>query len=198
MIRTLWITAISIVLVEPVTAHVVLQRMEGNAGYQEYVTIAVPHGCGVSPTTAVRVKIPEGILIVVPEPKAGWLTKIVRRKLAEPMAGEGGAKVTEVIDEVSWTNGNLPVDQLGLFTLLVRTPDAPGRVLFFKTIQKCVVGETKWVDTIAQGEPTWKLWARPAPSPFMLLKKADAPQLGATMQQIMEERSKLGSPSATR
>ena len=198
MIRTLTTFLTSSFLAFPATAHVALQNMEGHAGYQEYVTIVVPHGCGASPTTQVRVKIPEGIMIVAPEQKAGWVTAIIRRKLAEPTIGEGGAKVTEVIDEVSWSNGNLPIDQLGLFTLLVRTPDTPGRVLFFKTIQKCVAGETKWVDTIPQGEPTWKMWARPAPAPFMVLKKPDAPQLGATMQQILEERSKLGAPSATR
>ena len=33
------------------SAHVVLQKWTAYAGYQEYVTLAVPHGCGASPTT---------------------------------------------------------------------------------------------------------------------------------------------------
>ena len=179
-------------------SHVVLQKWEAYAGYQEYVTFVVPHGCGNSPTVEVRVKIPDGITIAAPEQKAGWVTKITRRKLSEPIIGEGGARVSEVVDEVSWSSGNLPADQLGLFTVLVRTPDAPGRVLYFKTIQKCAQGETRWVDVIPEGEPTWKLWARPAPSPFLVLKKTEQPQLGASMQQILEERKRLGSPSAPR
>lgn len=193
-------TAVLLTAILPTLAspHVVLRQWEAYAGYQEYVTVVVPHGCGTSPTVEVRVKIPDGVIIAVPEQKAGWVTKITRRKLSEPIIGEGGSRVSEVVDEVSWSNGNLPMDQLGLFTVLVRTPDTPGRVLYFKTIQKCAQGEARWVDVIPDGEPTWKLWARPAPSPFLVLKKAEQPQLGASMQQILEERKRLAPSSAPR
>lgn len=172
------------------TAHVVLQNWEAFAGFQEYVTVVVPHGCGASPTTELRVKIPDGIVILVPEEKPGWQTIVTKRKLPSPLAGEGGAKISEVIDEVVWTGGSLPGDRLGRFTMLARMPDAPGTVIFFKTVQKCAQGETRWIDTIAAGEPTWKIWASASPSPFVLLKKAPAPQLGATMPQILEERAR--------
>jgi uncharacterized protein YcnI len=177
----------------PASAHVVLQKWTAYAGYQEYVTLAVPHGCGDSPTTEIRVRIPEGITIVVPEDKPGWTTKIVKRKLPAPVSGEGGTKISEVIDEIAWSGGSLGTDRLGLFTMLARMPDAPpGTVLFFKTIQTCAKGETRWVDTIPAGEPAWKIWAQPAPSPFLELEKPPGPQLGATMQQIGAERAKRG------
>jgi uncharacterized protein YcnI len=176
----------------PASAHVVMQKWTASAGYQEYLTLAVPHGCGDSPTTGIRVKIPDGISILVPEDKPGWTTTIVKRKLPAPVSGEGGAKVTEVIDEIAWTGGNLGIDRLGLFTMLARMPDAPGTVLFFKTIQTCAKGEVRWVDTIPKGEPAWKIWATPAPSPFVELQRAPGPQLGATMQQIGAERAKRG------
>ena len=188
--------AASVLAVPLASAHVVLQKWTAFAGYQEYVTLAVPHGCGASPTTEVRVKIPDGITIVVPEDKPGWTTRVVKRKLPAPVGGEGGTKITEVVDEIAWSGGSLATDRLGLFTMLARMPDAPGTVIYFKTIQTCATGETRWVDTIPAGEPTWKLWALPAPSPFIEVQKPPGPQLGATMQQIGAERAKRGGAAA--
>lgn len=171
-----------------VYAHVVLQNLEGVAGYQEYVTVVVPHGCGLSSTTELRVKIPEGIYILVPEDKPGWQTRVKNRKLDRALPGEGGLKITEVADEVSWVGGNLPPDRLGRFTMLVRLPNSPGATLYFKTFQKCAQGESRWIDTVAEGEPAWKVWATEHPSPFLVIKPSMAPQLGATMEQIAAER----------
>lgn len=171
-------------------AHVVLQRWEAPAGYQEYVTLVVPHGCGASPTTELRIKIPDGVFILVPEEKAGWQIRVTKRKLPAPITGESGSKISEVVDEVVWTGGQLPIDRLGLFTMVVRLPDAPGTIIYFKTIQKCAQGETRWIDTIAAGEPAWKIWATNFPSPFIELKQAPGPQLGATMQEIVSERAR--------
>ncbi len=191
--------AAALVLATPwASAHVVTQKWTAYAGYQEFVTLAVPHGCGDSPTTAVRVKVPDGITIIVPEDKPGWTTRVTKRKLPAPISGEGGTKVSEVVDEIAWTGGSLATDRLGLFTMLARMPDAAGTVIFFKTIQTCAKGETRWVDTIAAGEPTWKIWATPAPAPFIELQKAPGPQLGATMPQIGAERARRGGGPAAK
>jgi uncharacterized protein YcnI len=183
----------ALALLSPLASgHVVLQRWAAPAGYQEYVTLVVPHGCGDAPTTSVRVKIPDGITIVVPEEKAGWTTRVTKRKLPAPVAAEGGARLSEVVDEITWSGGSLPSDRLGLFTMLARMPDQPGKIIYFKTIQTCGKEEVRWVDTVAEGEPAWKIWAAPAPAPFIELQKAPGPQLGATMQQIGAERAKRG------
>ena len=179
----------------PATAHVVMEKWEANAGFQTFMTLSVPHGCGLAPTTEVRVKVPDGIGVIAPAPEAGWKLSLVRKKLDQPRPGEGGRMITEVVDEIVWTGGNLPTDQLGRFHFLAMMPNTPGKTLFFKTIQKCTEGETRWVDTVADGEPIWKVWAQPAPSPFVELKAAPGPQLGASMQQIAEERKKLGKPA---
>lgn len=177
-------------------AHVILQNMEGTAGYQEYVTLVVPHGCGASPTTRLRVRIPDGIDILVPEDTPGWDLEIVTRKLDTPIRGDGGTLITEVADEVIWTGGMLPPDRLGRFTMLVRMPDAPGRIMYFRTIQTCTEGESRWIDTVEEGEPAWKIWATEHPSPFIELKPAERPQLGATMQEIFAERERRNSRGA--
>jgi hypothetical protein len=39
------------------------------------------------------------------------------------------------------------------------------------------------------------MWATPMPSPFVEVIDAGEPQLGATMQQIQEERKKAGQAS---
>jgi uncharacterized protein YcnI len=174
------------------SAHVVLERWEENAGYQSFMTLVVPHGCGASPTTEVRMKVPEGVAVIVPEPELGWTLQVVRKKLDKPIAGEGGRPISEIVDEVVWSGGNLPTDHLGRFDFLALMPNAPGKVMYFKTIQKCAQGEERWVDTVPENEPIWKVWAKKAPSPFVTLKQPASPQLGATMQQIGEERKKLG------
>jgi uncharacterized protein YcnI len=197
MKRLLLSSTVAMFAAMPVSAHVVMEKWEAYAGYQSFITLAVPHGCGLSPTTEVRMKVPDGIDIIVPEPKPGWTLDITMRKLDKPMPGEGGRQVTEVVDEISWKGGNLAANHLGRFNVLARMPDKPGKVMFFKTIQKCAQGEEKWVDTIPDGEPIWKVWAQRAPAPFVELKPAPGPQLGATMQQIGEERKKMGKgPSA--
>ena len=190
----LFLSTATVLAALPASAHVVMEKFEAFAGYQTFLTLAVPHGCGPSPTTEVRVKVPEGIAVIVPEAKPGWTLEISKRKLDKPMPGEGGRPMAEMIDEISWKGGNLPGDQLGRFNLLALMPDKPGKVMFFKTIQKCAEGETKWVDTVADGEPIWKVWAMPAPSPFVELKAPPGPQLGASMQQIGEERKKMMKP----
>ncbi len=193
--QLLSLTTLAILASVPATAHVVMEKWEANAGYQTFMTLAVPHGCGASPTTEVRIKVPDGIGVFAPEPQAGWKLTIVRKKLDQPRPGEGGRMISEVIDEVVWSGGNLPADQLGRFNFLALMPNTPGKTMYFKTIQKCTEGETKWVDTVADGEPTWKIWATPAPSPFVELKAPAGPQLGASMQQIGEERKKMSKPA---
>ena len=47
----LTIGAAALVLGGPLaSAHVVMQKWTAYAGYQEFITVAVPHGCGASPT----------------------------------------------------------------------------------------------------------------------------------------------------
>lgn len=180
------------------SAHVVLQKWEENAGYQSFMTLIVPHGCGASPTTEVRMKVPEGVSVIVPEPELGWKLTVVRKKLDQPITGEGGRPIREVVDEIVWSEGNLPSEHLGRFDFLAMMPNTPGKVLYFKTIQKCAEGETRWIDTVADEEPIWKVWAKPSPSPFVTLKQPAAPQLGATMQEIGAERKKLGGGPPSR
>jgi periplasmic copper chaperone A len=46
--------------------------------------LRVGHGCEGSPTTAIRVQIPEGVIAVKPMPKAGWQVATVKDKYERP------------------------------------------------------------------------------------------------------------------
>ena len=54
----------------------------------------VPHGCEGSPTTAVKVRIPQGVIDVKPMPKAGWKLDVVKGKYPAPVDMHG-TKMTE-------------------------------------------------------------------------------------------------------
>jgi uncharacterized protein YcnI len=174
-------------------AHLVIENFEGRAGYNEFLTLMVPHGCGSLPTTQLRMKVPESVALFAPEQKAGWETEVVMRQLDEPIQ-RGPAVITEVYDEVIW-RGNLPSNQLGVFKFLARIPDAVGSVVAFRTIQTCGDEEVRWVDVIEEDQPAWMMWVAPEPSPFVKVVAPDGPQLGATMQQLREARQQMGNPA---
>ena len=177
-------------LAPAVSAHVVIKDFEARAGYNEILTLIVPHGCGAGPTTEIRVKVPDGIATVVPQPQPGWETSLTRRKLDKPIAAEGGRMIADVPDEIVWKGGNLPSNQLGLFNILANMPDKVGMRLYFKTVQKCTDGETKWIETIADSDEMWRVWLKPTPAPFVVLNAAP-PQLGADMATIMKARKEM-------
>lgn len=173
-------------------AHIIIEDMEGQAGYNDMLTLIIPHGCGLSPTTEVRMKIPDGIKFAVPYKGDGWEVETTKRKVDKPVAGEGGP-VSEVADEIIWKGNSLPSDQMGLFKFMVGLPNTPGKVLYFKTIQKCEDGEERWVDTHDNDEEYWRVWLHKTPAPFAVLVEPDKPQLGVDMQTLQKARSEMAA-----
>ena len=160
-----------------------MQEMQARAGYQEIMTLVVPHGCGPEPTTEVRLKMPQEIAIALPESKPGCSTSIVYRELDEPFLLEG-VPFDQVIDEVVWRGGPLPSNELGRFVFLARLPDTPGARVFFKTIQVCGDKQDAWIETVEDDQEMFRIWLNERPSPFVELVAPDRPQLGITMQEL--------------
>jgi uncharacterized protein YcnI len=150
----------------------------------------VPHGCGASPTTEIRMLVPENVNMVLPEPKPGWKITLTKRKLATPRK-VGNREITEVQDEVIWSGGSLPVDQAGLFNFVTNFPNKVGERIYFKTIQKCAAGEERWVDTVTAEQEIWRIWLTKTPSPFVVLGTPAQPQLFAPFEVIAAERKKM-------
>lgn len=147
-------------LASAASAHVVFAEPEAapNSYYAGFLRIG--HGCGDSPTRAVRVEIPDGVMIARPQPKPGWRLSIEREPLAAPIRTEGGHEMTERVTAITWS-GDLPADQFEVFGVMMRLPDRAGP-LYFPVIQTCASGEQRWTDIPPDGA-AWNSVPRPAP-----------------------------------
>ena len=146
------------------SAHVTIQEDSVVAGEFAVVTIAVPHGCEGSPTTEVRIQMPETIPAVTPTINAGWDVEKVMETLAEPIQGEHG-EITERVSEVVYTAKTpLPDGYRDTFALSIKVPEDASGLMFFPTVQICEVGESGWIETPAEGQDPFEL---EKPSPFV-------------------------------
>ena len=159
--RRALVFAASLAVVAPAAAlraHAVFDRAEAQAGGYYTGFLRIGHGCGMSPTTSVRVAIPDTVLSARPQPKPGWTLTIETAPLPAPVPAEGGGVQTERVTAITWT-GLLPIDQFDQFGLSLKLPDAAGP-LNFPTIQRCTAGENAWTQIAVPGGPCP---ARPAP-----------------------------------
>ena len=99
----------------PAHAHITLERTEAPVGGSYKALLRVPHGCQGSPTIAVRVKIPDGVIAVKPMPKPGWTLSVVRGKYSKTYEYFHNAKLSEGVVELSWSGGNLSDDHYDEF-----------------------------------------------------------------------------------
>jgi uncharacterized protein YcnI len=146
----------------PVSAHVTANPNEAAAGSYFQTAFTVPHGCSGSPTIAVRIKIPEGVVSVKPQMKPGWQIEIKNRKLEAPIDVGHGRMVTETVDEVAWRGGSLPDSYYDTFGLVMKLPDSAGRTIYFPFVQECKEGIHRWITIPAAGQK-WHDVKEPAP-----------------------------------
>ena len=117
-------TAAVMISAQPVYAHATLDRNEAPADSFFNTFINVPHGCEGSATLKVRVRIPEGVIGVKPQPKPGWDLSIRQEKLEKPIVESHGRTITEVVAEVTWT-GKLLDENFEQFGIHMKLPDRP-------------------------------------------------------------------------
>lgn len=109
-------------------AHVVLAAAEAQAGGYYAGFFRVGHGCGDSPTIALRVEIPDGVETPRPQPKPGWTIETER--------------VGDHVRALTW-RGRLEADQFDEFGVLMHLP-SEGEALTFRVVQTCEVGSAEW------------------------------------------------------
>lgn len=148
-------------------AHVTVQPADAPANSYAHLVFTVPHGCSGSATTALRIKLPEGILSAKPQMKPGWNVEIKSRKLEAPVQGPHGKSITDVVEEVAWRGGPLPDNLYDTFGLIVRLPDKAGQDLYFPVVQECEQGVERWIEIPSAGQDSEKLRA---PAPVVRLK----------------------------
>src|SRR5262245_16472362 len=128
-------------------AHITLENEQAPVGASYKAVLQVTHGCSGSPTTAIRVRIPEGILSVKPMPKAGWKLDIVSGKYSKPFT-MGESKISEGVTEVAWSGGNLAnafYDEF-VFTAAISSELQAGQTVYFPVVQQCERGVHRWIE----------------------------------------------------
>jgi len=139
------ILAAGLVLAAPLaaTAHVtVTPDQTAAAGGHGVLTFAFSHGCEGSPTTALRIDIPDGIASVSPTVEPGWSIDVARD------ADDG------LVSSVTYT-ADTPVEsglRAALALGVTYAGDTGGRFLAFPTVQICEGGTVEWTEIAAEGE----------------------------------------------
>lgn len=136
----------------PAFAHVTLERSEAPVGATYKAVLRVPHGCDGSPTTAIRVRIPAGVIDVKPMPKPGWTLNVVKGKYAKTYS-LFHAQVSEGVTEIDWSGGSLPDDYYDEFVFLsfLASDLQPGQTLYFPVVQECAKGVHRWIEIPKEG-----------------------------------------------
>jgi uncharacterized protein YcnI len=161
--------ALLTVLAGPALAHATLETKEAETGSYYKAVVRIGHGCEGSPTLKVRVRLPDGVTSVKPQPKSGWELATVKGKLATPITDSHGNPVTEGITEVDWS-GRLLDEHYDEFVVRVKLPDRPGETLHFPIVQECEQGAHRWIEIPKPGQDADDL-KEPAPAVKLLPKR---------------------------
>jgi periplasmic copper chaperone A len=153
-------------------AHITLENQESPVGGPYKAVMQVPHGCGGTATTAIRVRIPEGILAVKPMPKPGWKLDTVSGKYPHSFSANG-VKANEGITELRWSGGNLPNAYYDEFIFISTIADEleAGKSVYFPVVQECEKGVHRWIDIPSTGGHSRDETSEPAPGLKLLPKR---------------------------
>ncbi len=149
----------------PASAHVTVTPSDTAAGAFTVLTFSAGHGCEGSPTTAIKIQIPEGINAVTPTRNDYYDVTKQPEKLDPPVTDAHGNELTERVATVTYTARTpLPDGFRDTFELSLQLPeDAAGETLAFPVIQTCEQGETGWTEIPAEGQDPEEL-ETPAPA----------------------------------
>jgi len=118
-------------------AHVSIDPPIAETGATWRGVVRVGHGCDGAPTTALDVKLPQGVTAMRVAAKPGW-------------------QVMSTPDEIVWTadrGQSLDSKQPGEFALELRVPSQAGAV-WVKALQRCQGAAMDWSQVPAQGAST--------------------------------------------
>ena len=119
----------------PAFAHIDPDPTDVQAGSEVSVGFTVQHGCDGSPTIQLDMRLPDGVSNPVAEPPIGWT------------GGIDGNVVT-------FQGGPLPDEQELTFRVRMILPPTPDTTIYFPFVQRCEVGEIRWIDIPRDGSDT--------------------------------------------
>ena len=140
-------------------AHVGVSPDELAAGDHGVLTFSFSHGCENSPTTALRITMPEGLASVAPTMDSDWNIQVER--------GDDG-----LVSAVTYTAVTpVPTDLRGAVSMGVGLDESTPATLAFPVVQECVEGSTEWTQLAENGEDPHSL---DAPAPVVSVTAAAA------------------------
>lgn len=140
-------------------AHVGVSPDELAAGDHGVLTFSFSHGCENSPTTALRITMPEGLASVAPTMDSNWNIEVER--------GDDG-----LVSAVTYTAvAPVPTDLRGAVSMGVGLDENTPDTLAFPVVQECVEGSTEWTQLAENGEDPHSL---DAPAPVISVTAAAA------------------------
>ena len=153
-------------------AHATLETGSAPPNSTYKAVIRIGHGCEGKPTQAVRVRVPEGVIVAKPMPKAGWELSTTKGAYAKSY-DYYGTPVAEGVTEIAWTGGSLPDEWYDEFVFRARLTDfAPGTVVYFPVVQECPDGAAhRWIEIPAPGKSADD-YEEPAPGVTITAKPA--------------------------
>jgi uncharacterized protein YcnI len=133
-------------------AHATLETTEAKvkSGYKGVIRIG--HGCEGSPTLIVRVRIPEGVISVKPQPKSGWTVETVKAPY-QSAHDYYGTSLTEGVREIVWT-GKLLDEHYDEFVFrgYISGELQAGQTVWFPVVQECEKGAHRWIEIPVDGK----------------------------------------------
>ena len=101
---TLVLTAGSLLLAGPASAHVTVNPREAAAGGYQKLSVRVPNESPTASTVKVQVSLPldTPLASVSLKPHPGWTAKVTRSTLPQPVQS-GDLQLTEAVSAITWT-----------------------------------------------------------------------------------------------
>ncbi|MCM3779175.1 YcnI family copper-binding membrane protein [Microbacterium hydrocarbonoxydans] len=132
------------------SAHVTVSPDELAAGDHGVLTFAFSHGCEESPTTSLRITMPDGLASVAPTVDSDWTIDVER--------GDDG-----LVSAVTYTAvAPVPNGLRGAVSMGIGLDEDSPEALAFPVVQTCETGSTEWTQLAEDGEDPHSLDA-PAP-----------------------------------
>lgn len=158
--------AIGVVLGAPTvaSAHVGVSPDAISPGESAVLTFSFTHGCDGSPTTALRITMPEGLASVSPTVDTTWNIAVER--------GENG-----LVTAVTYA-ATTPIasDLRGAASMAIRLSEDAPESLAFPVEQQCESGVNQWVELATEGEDPHDL---ESPAPVVQVIDGSAAASGA-------------------
>jgi len=167
------------------SAHVTVSPDELAAGDHGVLTFAFSHGCEESPTTSLRITMPDGLASVAPTVDSDWTIDVER--------GDDG-----LVSAVTYTAVTpVPNGLRGAVSMGIGLDEDSPETLAFPVVQTCETGSTEWTQLAEDGEDPHSLDA-PAPVVHVAAASGDHSEHGtATGDEDAESDADGGNAAAS-